>query len=415
MEKGPAFGAAETGRASDDWPTYRHDAERSAGFPQSMPDEFTQVWKVQCAKPGTGPIDTLSYTPVWARAIYLYAIHRGRPDWLANPNCRATFESFLQQQPASGPATLYVVQSHGMACTGQYEPRDQGLHRPWLNGFWVRQDGRWLECQDKIEPYFSEVAFLRTLPASPSVDACRAVLRDYHGWTNERTCLLVHGAGLAVFDYCCGPEQEVGVRWHLKGSAEVQPGCTALKLRDRRLAVMYPFADNGHTASVEANRDAVPFYQTKASWNLDLIANGGHTGFLTVFWPDRGHGWPAVRAVGARTVDGVSAFPFAMAADCGGGLMIGSRTGRYSSAYVYDWLGTDAEVFAATWDDRGMEISFVNGRTFCLPACAADDVRLDGRPIAAGRMWHTQSGLTIELDAPATGTLHVQMDRSATR
>ena len=55
VEKGPAFGTAGAGKPSDDdWPTYRHDAERSAGVSADLPETLKQLWKVQLARPGDG-------------------------------------------------------------------------------------------------------------------------------------------------------------------------------------------------------------------------------------------------------------------------------------------------------------------------------------------------------------------------
>ncbi|HOX04854.1 MAG TPA: PQQ-binding-like beta-propeller repeat protein [Planctomycetota bacterium] len=56
VEKGPAFGAADSSAAAaDEWPTYRQNAERSSGSSAlAVPDGLKQLWKVQLAKPGEG-------------------------------------------------------------------------------------------------------------------------------------------------------------------------------------------------------------------------------------------------------------------------------------------------------------------------------------------------------------------------
>lgn len=55
VEQGPAFGATAAGVASAaDWPTYRHDAERSAGLSAHLPDTLKQHWKVQVVAPAEG-------------------------------------------------------------------------------------------------------------------------------------------------------------------------------------------------------------------------------------------------------------------------------------------------------------------------------------------------------------------------
>jgi outer membrane protein assembly factor BamB len=51
VEKGPAFGLAGDETKNDDWPTYLHDAERSAVAEGQLPEALTIAWKVQVAQP----------------------------------------------------------------------------------------------------------------------------------------------------------------------------------------------------------------------------------------------------------------------------------------------------------------------------------------------------------------------------
>ncbi|HUU42785.1 MAG TPA: PQQ-binding-like beta-propeller repeat protein, partial [Planctomycetota bacterium] len=57
VEKGPAFGALETAPArDDDWPTWRHDVERTGASAATLPDKLDEVWKTEVVKPATGPL-----------------------------------------------------------------------------------------------------------------------------------------------------------------------------------------------------------------------------------------------------------------------------------------------------------------------------------------------------------------------
>lgn len=56
VEKGPAFGAVQAAASTDDWPTYRANAERSAGTSNDLPAELKMLWKMPCAKAGEGSL-----------------------------------------------------------------------------------------------------------------------------------------------------------------------------------------------------------------------------------------------------------------------------------------------------------------------------------------------------------------------
>ena len=524
--------------------------------------------------------DTLFYTPVWAKAMYLYATYRPRPEWLATPNCRNTFESFLQQhtpfgmspeysqpypttcpdmmalgahlfgngrykwmaermlayrlehrpgktrqtldrirapdgtdwmtdvvrdrcgqydlvwegrtstlfhlwlfwddglaaeRPSRGSGVLYktagstqsrdpksgfgdpgpslpdkIVLREGWdedslfallnvrgncespvrrtychahrypgtnelisivwgepfagpvfaeACTGEFEPRDERIQRRWLNAFWVREKGSWPDSQDiRDEPSGAEVAFFNALP---SADLCRTVLSGYRQWTHERTCVLVRGTCLVVFDHCHGPEREVGVRWHLKGEPERLESGAVLAVNGRRLGVFCPLAGTHHLLELRANQDAMPFYEHKADLDLDLLASGSRVGFATVFYPQRPGCGPAdISAVRVTTADGDEAHPLAAAVRVGG-CLVGTCTNAYPAEYGYEEIRTDAVAFVLQRSEAGLRIEFVEGRTFQLPA-TVKRAFVDGEPVAATRRG---DGSYVELAAPTSGTL----------
>ncbi|HEY3320961.1 MAG TPA: PQQ-binding-like beta-propeller repeat protein [Planctomycetota bacterium] len=57
IEKGPAFGKVEELPVSaDDWPSFRANAERSAGTATKGPSALKEIWKTQAAVPASGPL-----------------------------------------------------------------------------------------------------------------------------------------------------------------------------------------------------------------------------------------------------------------------------------------------------------------------------------------------------------------------
>ena len=59
VEKGPAFGATETGSTGDDWPMFRHDAERTAASAAKLPERLREAWKAPAVSPpGEGLVGT---------------------------------------------------------------------------------------------------------------------------------------------------------------------------------------------------------------------------------------------------------------------------------------------------------------------------------------------------------------------
>lgn len=290
--------------------------------------------------------------------------------------------------------------------TGAFEPRDEAIQRRWLNALWLREDGRWL-ASDKIrhEPFQAEVAFFESLKRA---DFCRTVMPPYQGWTQERTCILVRGECLAVFDHCSGPERDVGVLWHLKGEREDLPNGVDLRLGDRRMSVFWPLAGTRHAAEVRENCDAPPFYEYKASLDVALTERGERAAFATLFRPNRGRGVPEVREVVVKTVDGDDAYPLAMGIALKGEeeCLLGARTRVYPSQYLYEGMRIDAEAFVMWRKTERMSIDFVNGRSFRLPDIGGN-VRMNGQSLAAECFSRLSGSLVVELPGSSSGTLAI--------
>ena len=57
VERGPAFGTVEARAAgTDDWPTYRHDAERTGCAPSKIPGTLKQIWRTSVVSAVEGPL-----------------------------------------------------------------------------------------------------------------------------------------------------------------------------------------------------------------------------------------------------------------------------------------------------------------------------------------------------------------------
>lgn len=123
-ERGPAFG--ETGpprqtsdrgpRASAEWPTYRHDARRSAYAPQEIPAGLEPVWRVDLGGEITGPV--IAEGKVFVAAIDSHRIHAlhaatGHPAWTFTANGRIDSPpSVAQGRVIFGSADGYVYCLH---------------------------------------------------------------------------------------------------------------------------------------------------------------------------------------------------------------------------------------------------------------------------------------------------------------
>ncbi len=92
FERGPAFGrigpqraTSDNGRrASAEWPTYRHDALRSAYSPHQIPAELRPVWETDLGPEITSPV--VAEGKVFVAAIDAHRIHAldaatGKPAW----------------------------------------------------------------------------------------------------------------------------------------------------------------------------------------------------------------------------------------------------------------------------------------------------------------------------------------------
>jgi hypothetical protein len=198
------------------------------------------------------------------------------------------------------------------------------------------------------------------------------------------------------------------VLWHLKGERDELSNGVDLSLRGRRMSVFWPLAGSRHAAEIHENRDAPPFYEYKADWDVALTARGDRAAFATLFLPDRDRGTPDVQAAEVRTLDGADAHPLAAGLALGGedGYLLGARTRAYPTQYEYAGMRIDAEAFVLCRRAGQTTIDFANGRTFCLPDVHGS-LWLNGEPIASECFTRSQDRLVVEWPGPVSGTLVV--------
>ena len=89
VEQGPAFGTCSTAApppARDDWPTLRHDAERSASSTSAVPQDLKILWQTRPIQPLNGPfaetwkarlLSCVSAPVVADGKVFVTDIHRG--------------------------------------------------------------------------------------------------------------------------------------------------------------------------------------------------------------------------------------------------------------------------------------------------------------------------------------------------
>ncbi len=288
--------------------------------------------------------------------------------------------------------------------------RDILIERKWLNAFSLKREGQWLNAAISGQGVFGKYAsidmsnaHLHFFSAMKDVDGVKSTLYDYHGWTNERTALLLKDQCLAVFDQCFGPTEETGgVRWHLQGDriSSFDQGVT-LNILGSELTVAWPKAEGWHRAELTANERLIPVYQHHADWDLDLMAQGRSMGFLTLFG-DKAQ-LENARAV-AVTCAGSPAHPYGIGVRMGN-VLLGTRMVLYTDEYDYEGFKTDAAAFAFSDHKKQKRLTFFQARVFRIPLDAMRTLRLEpGINEEAAFEYHCGI-LTIHFKTPQSGSL----------
>ncbi|MCX7887460.1 MAG: PQQ-binding-like beta-propeller repeat protein [Verrucomicrobiae bacterium] len=87
LEKGPAFGATAypaKSATTEDWPTYRHDPERTGTTKATVPATLTKSWEAKIGRRASAPViaaGMVYIADVDGHTVYALALKDGKPHW----------------------------------------------------------------------------------------------------------------------------------------------------------------------------------------------------------------------------------------------------------------------------------------------------------------------------------------------
>lgn len=292
--------------------------------------------------------------------------------------------------------------------------RDIYIHRKWLNAFSLKRGEEWLnaamigERQFGVYPAIDMCnAYVQFFGAFPSADAIKSTLYSYHGWTNERTVMLVKERCLIVIDQCFGPQAETGgVRWHLQGDKLMQTenGLT-LGILEHDLSVAWLCDGEINWSELHPNLRLIPIYQHHADWDLDLMASGREMGFITLF----GNKQQISNAMRIPvTCSGSPAHPYGMGLKLNDTL-IGTRMMQYTDEYDYDGLQTDAGAFIFSKEGLKAELTFFSAKTFRIPFPSFTTLCVDGLTEKEVAYEYRDGLLTLHFAATVSGAIIISL------
>jgi hypothetical protein len=289
--------------------------------------------------------------------------------------------------------------------------RDAAIHRRDLNAFCLRRNGAWLDAERSGEGRFGVYpaldlynAELRFFHSFPGAEASKSTLREYYGWTNERTVLLRRGGYLAVFDQCFGPSEETGaIRWHLQGEPVRRDSASLeLSLLGSGLKVSYPHGEHYFSLEENPNRRSIPVYQHHADIDLDFVAAGRRLGFAAVF--SHGPAMADTASVVEVSYGGRPAFPDALGIRMGGDLL-GTRLGQYRDDFDYGGFKTDAEAFI--YNPVKGELIFFGARLFRFELPVYQGIKVGGALEEVMTVQYREGQLLIRFKTPQSGVIEI--------
>ncbi len=227
------------------------------------------------------------------------------------------------------------------------------------------------------------------------------VLFEHH-----RSCLFVKNGYLAVFDNAVSHRRQrytLGVNWHIIGERIGHDGCISFTRSGKEMCLLLPRGQNelaerpsqwnlsnnaeditrwwGFDSHVYGAEGTLVDARPPIS-HLQLVSRGKfHVGegwgTLAVFHPIRGRSSVRALDVDVCGESGLSAYPFALAAEIRAEThdLIGCATGERTDPYAYEdrglqdygWLKTDASLFLCRRLADRMEITYEGARQFRIP------------------------------------------------
>jgi outer membrane protein assembly factor BamB/SAM-dependent methyltransferase len=147
LERGPAYEESPSPAkpfAPEDWPTYRHNAKRTAGTPAAVPTPLsaTPLWKHSFGERITGPV-------IADGRVYLAVVNQGRLCALDEKTGKLVWTTLAGPRidtPPTRHGNLLLVGSHD-GCVYAYRAADGVL--AWR--FRAAPDRRLMVCADRVE------------------------------------------------------------------------------------------------------------------------------------------------------------------------------------------------------------------------------------------------------------------------
>jgi outer membrane protein assembly factor BamB len=199
VERGPAFGTVRTARpAQGEWPSYRHDPQRSGATRGNLPPQLTRVWQTDVARPEAGPLSSvwkarltswLSAPVVAEGRVFTAAVDLGRVAALDAATGKLAWQASIGARIDSPPAI------HGGLCIF-------GAHDGWVYAL-STADGR-LAWRTRVAPWERRmVAFGQVESVWPAIGA--VLVRDRWVYaTAGRTSESDGGVAVCALDVFTG-------------------------------------------------------------------------------------------------------------------------------------------------------------------------------------------------------------------
>jgi hypothetical protein len=174
---------------------------------------------------------------------------------------------------------------------GRARVRDDNIDRQRLNGFYIKEP--------LLKRFFNKVDVLRTrwfqtLPRhtqtnkfynSTIFDYSRTDIKNWLGWSNYRTCLLVGDAYFIVFDFNkANSAKHHSIIWHVRG--EYNDAMTILEQKKYRLQTVFLFDEKSSMqikSSKEIYEPESPMFES--NYDIHISSSENHSEVVSIFAP----------------------------------------------------------------------------------------------------------------------------------
>lgn len=297
------------------------------------------------------------------------------------------------------------LRKHNWLPEAKADHRDKKIDRIALNGFQVKKTGlERLVCQitgfgsswAQDPPRFADVVFF---DHTPLVDFSKTRISNWHGWIHDRVSILVKNRYFVVLDHAKGNTgREVGITWHLKGTAERENQSIKLLLNNYSLRIHYPHSKEWYETQLATSDHLHPSAGYIHDPDIDfwmISKNRPEVTFATLIYPERAKSPSKVEKIDVLNDENQSAYPKVL------GIKIIEANGIDLVAasfeqgiFTYDNVRTDAGVFVVQKNSTSWNVSFKDASLFKLysdkkPA----KIELDMKELVQGIDWNFSGGI----------------------